>query len=159
MLKLKNNTTNLKILFQFLLSSILYAIVFNFFASRFNIQSNFWDNGFNELNIFLKFFLAVVIAPIFETILLNLLPIVVLEKLTKNKYIIVFLASLLFAVLHWYSIYYVIFTFFGGILLNSFFLIIQCKSNTNQAVIFTILYHSLYNLFGFILLEILKIKF
>ena len=155
----KNNLINVKILFIFLILSILLAIGFNYFLIKFNIQSNFWDNGFNEFNIFLKFFLVVVISPVLETIITNLIPIVILEKLIKNKYIIVFLASLLFAVLHWYSIYYVIFAFFGGILLNSFFIIIQNKSNTNKAVIFTILYHSLYNLFGFILLEILKIEF
>jgi len=97
---------------------------------------------------------VVIVAPIFETLLFNVLPIKAIQFFIKNKLVIVLLSSLGFASIHTYSIVYLIMTYFGAIGLNTFYLVIEEKKGFLNAIGLTVLLHSIYNLFGFLLIEV-----
>lgn len=75
------------------------------------VMADFGDVG----NVFYEFITVVLLAPLFETLLLQHLPFVWLEKRLRPAYIIL-LSSLVFSVLHHYNIGYMISAFFVGML-------------------------------------------
>ncbi|PJB12453.1 MAG: hypothetical protein CO119_06555 [Flavobacteriales bacterium CG_4_9_14_3_um_filter_40_17] len=123
---------------------------------------NFFDVDFGEDPVKYKslvhiFFLAVIFAPIIETMFFNVFPVEVLSLFIKNKYLIVILASIVFASIHTYSIAYLIMTYFGAIGLNVFYLVVKEKKGFLGSTGLTILLHSIYNLIGFLLIEIFHV--
>lgn len=75
------------------------------------VMADFGDVG----NVFYRFITVVLLAPLFETLLLQHFPFVWLEKRLRPAYIIL-LSSLVFSVLHHYNIGYMISAFFVGML-------------------------------------------
>ena len=94
-------------------------------------------------------FISVVAAPIAETYLLQYLPNLILTKLrVKNTFLLIVLPSILFAFGHTYFWLYVFMTFFSGLILNYLFLYL--KGKTPYYILITMLFHAMYNLFGFL---------
>lgn len=146
-----DNLLRVKTVFLFLtvlLFQIILAFVLNF------LDIDFGENPMKDKSAENIFFLVVIVAPIFETLLFNVLPIKAIQFFIKNKLVIVLLSSLGFASIHTYSIVYLIMTYFGAIGLNTFYLVIEEKKGFLNAIGLTVLLHSIYNLFGFLLIEV-----
>lgn len=92
-----------------------------------------------------------------ETIFFNLLPVKGLQLVFKNKFLIIFIVSLIFSILHTYSLSYMFMTFVGGVLLNTYFIISDVKFGWKKASLYTALLHSTYNLIGFLILEVFHV--
>ena len=102
------------------------------------------------------FLMAVVFAPIMETLFLQTLPIKILQGFLRRKYeiLIVLCSSLLFALMHFgYSSWYCLLIFPTGIILAKTYIIFQKRKESSFWITTSI--HSLRNLIGviFILLE------
>jgi membrane protease YdiL (CAAX protease family) len=69
----------------------------------------------------------------------------------KNKFLISLLvSSFLFAITHYYSTFYVLATFFSGVVYSGLYLEVRQKTNDKiNAVALTALLHTFYNLFVF----------
>ena len=104
-----------------------------------------------EMGTFFEFTFAVIYAPLLETLLFTLLPYLVFSKFSKNMVWFIAITSVLFGLIHTYSVAYVIITFFIGIFLNTFFWIVIHKKNMASAFFLTCLMHALYNFFVFLM--------
>ena len=131
---------------------ICIALVFNLLKFNFGNQSDL-----NEIPFIHKLLLIIVFAPFFETIIFNISIIAILKSILKNKLVIIILASLIFSLFHIYSLPYVIMTFLGGIFLNTFYLLTKEKKGILISGILTFFIHSIYNLIGFILIEVFNV--
>ena len=97
------------------------------------------------------FFLAVIFAPIIETLFGQLLPIKITTKILNNKFKVigVIVSAILFSLMHFgYSIWYSLLTFPMGILLAKTFIIFQERKESSFWI--TTAVHSLRNLIGVI---------
>lgn len=131
---------------------ILIFIFFNLFFSSFFqfLASIFLDdnlsNGFKSLGtIYEEFFLGVILAPILETLFIQF---AIIESI-KNKFkplTCCVISASVFALLHTYNIFYVMFAFCSGILFS--YLYITQKSIT-KGIIYTVIMHMGYNLIAF----------
>jgi uncharacterized protein len=91
--------------------------------------------------------LSVIVAPIIETLLFQFGLNEILVKLKiKNYFLLLIVPSGLFALSHHYNWLYIIYTFFGGLLLNWFYL--YAKVNGKYAFWWVVLLHSLFNLYA-----------
>jgi len=140
-----------QLLFIFLLISVIFSGFCNWIFEVYNIDPKINYKDPLKNNLFLKFIVNVFVAPFIETIIFSLLPFLIFKLKIKNLILIIFTLSFIFACLHTYSIYYMIFGFFSGFLLNTFFIITFVKHGINKAILFTFLYHSLYNFIAFII--------
>jgi len=142
----------IQILVVFLFCSIVISFAFSVVYDYFGIDAKKDVQDVFQNKLLSKFYLSVILAPIVETFILTIIPFYVLKKLSvTNSYFIVFLLSFIFAIAHTYSIYYIVFAFISGLFFNLFFMIIENKTNLKTAFIYTAIFHSLYNLFAFIM--------
>jgi hypothetical protein len=93
-------------------------------------------------------FLAVLVAPFLETLFFQFL---FYKALTgwlglKNDVVCILIMSFAFSQMHWYNWLYVVMTFFGGLILNTFY--ITFRGRTRYYFMITVLFHALYNLYG-----------
>jgi hypothetical protein len=148
---------------KILIVSKLKFILLFYFISLFNVITGFYilkyfnfemkGNPIFEYEIILIFILGSVISPIFETYLIQLFVYksfkysikVYFENISnqKNSLISIFLTSLIFGLLHFYSIGYVILMFCLGIILSLVFYLSELRNE--NAIANTIIIHSLYN--------------
>lgn len=105
------------------------------------VMADFGDVG----NVFYEFIAIVLLAPLFETFLLQHLPFVWLEKRLRPAYIIL-LSSLVFSLLHHYNIGYMISAFFVGMLYSGAYYL---KREANPFLSVFII-HAGYNGFTFV---------
>jgi hypothetical protein len=140
------------ILFLFiLLFALLNSFIFNY------LEVDFGENSLEEMPKTVLFLLVVFLAPFYETLFFNLLPIKVFQYFFKNNLLIIFFSSFVFSLIHNYSYPYMLMTYIGGILVNTFFIITEKKHSVLKSLLLTIALHSLYNLIGFLLIEVFKI--
>lgn len=94
--------------------------------------------------------LAILFAPLMETILIQAVPYLFLKKVCKLNHdiIAVLTMSVLFALIHHYNWLYVVATFFGGLILNSFYIFIYKNNDFLVAFWLTVLLHTLYNVYA-----------
>lgn len=98
-----------------------------------------------------EFIFAIILAPCGETFLCNFFPNLVLRAFTTRFYILLIVPSILFAFNHTYNPLYVVYTFFGGIILNYFYLKSrEVEQSTIPALIWTCLLHASFNFFVFL---------
>ncbi|MEI7581788.1 CPBP family glutamic-type intramembrane protease [Runella sp.] len=71
---------------------------------------------------------SIIIAPIIETLIAQYLPYIVLRFFTKNLYIIYTISSIIFALGHTYNTWYMVATFFIGIIFIGLFAVLSKKS-------------------------------
>jgi hypothetical protein len=148
--KLRGCKTNF-LFFIILLINVGISLLLNL------INVDFGDSGFEEHPNYVNFILVIILGPIIETVLFNLLPIKILQYVNffkKNPLYLILIASVCFSLTHTYSIPYVFMTYLGAITLNTFFIAVQSKKNTKTAFILTAVLHSAYNLIGFFLIEV-----
>jgi membrane protease YdiL (CAAX protease family) len=107
-------------------------------------SANYWETDI----IVVDLVIAVIAAPLIETLLFQSLIIEVICKIIKrprrNIYIAVFASALAFALNHTYSVSYVIYTFFGGIIYSLAYYLGRYRKES--AIILVFLLHSLDNL-------------
>jgi len=142
----------IQLFFLILLFKIINGYVFTYINHRFFKLEN---AIFEELSEKEMFFLAVVLAPIIETLIFQLFLYRLLDKTRINNMpIIIILMSFAFSQAHWYHWLYVIAALVKHwIFLNYFYLYTYKKKNELVAVLLTIVLHSSYNLFGFLFVE------
>ena len=141
----------IQLFFLILLFKIINGYVFTYINHRFFKLEN---AIFEELSEKEMFFLAVVLAPIIETLIFQLFLYRLLDKTRINNMpIIIILMSFAFSQAHWYHWLYVVAAFINGIFLNYFYLYTYKKKNELIAVLLTIVLHSSYNLLCFVFVE------
>jgi uncharacterized protein len=96
------------------------------------------------------FVLAIVIAPIFETLIFQHAVIkLIIKKSSNAKLLSCFVSAILFAASHYYSWAYVLKTFISGFLFSSLYLITMYKKQ--NPILVVLLAHAGYNLIGFVI--------
>jgi uncharacterized protein len=156
-LRLQNISTQFKslnrITFILILTSALYilAICFNLFFGLIKGKDIILI-GFpsKEKNIALLLFSSIILAPIFETILGQSLPYYLLNKikyLNERSYLILLISALFFGLIHFYSLFYILYGFLLGLVLmygymirirsdkKTYFLIVICHSLLNLGIL------------------------
>ncbi len=150
MIKLEDKKV-IQLFFLILLFKIINGYVFTYINHRFFKLEN---AIFEELSKKEMFFLAVVLAPIIETLIFQLFLYRLLDKARiNNTSIIIILMSFAFSQAHWYHWLYVVAAFINGLFLNYFYVFILKNKNELIAVLLTIALHTSYNLFGFFFVE------
>ncbi|MBS7254028.1 CPBP family intramembrane glutamic endopeptidase [Flavobacterium branchiicola] len=145
-----------KYLIQLFLFCLFLAIIngyfFNWINDNYVHYVNTTENGLKDFSYWEKFSIAVIIGPICETGILQYTPNKILEKLkVKSEVLKILLPSVLFGLCHFYSLIYVVMTFFSALVLNAFY--IKSKSRSSWYFILTALLHSLYNLYGYLFVK------
>lgn len=138
-----------QLLFIFLFLSVIFSSFCSWIFEMYKINPKLNYTDPLKDNLFLKFIVNVFVAPFIETLLFSLLPFSIFNLKIKNLLLMILALSLVFACIHTYSIYYMIFALISGFLLNTFFIIIYVQHGINKAFIFTFAYHSLYNFIAF----------
>lgn len=106
------------------------------------------SGSFATESIVLDLLIAVIVVPLLETLLFQSLIIEIICKIIKrprkNIYIALIVSSLAFALNHTYSLSYVIFTFFVGIIFALAYYLGRYRKES--AIILVFIIHSIYNL-------------
>lgn len=98
-----------------------------------------------------KVLLVLFIAPIFETLIFNLLLNESFFKFIHNVIYCIILSSLFFSSIHYYSLSYIFFTFLAGLVFNSFYFWIRNYKGYRVATLCVFLLHFNHNLMGLFL--------
>lgn len=93
------------------------------------------------------------VVPLFETIISQFIPIVIVSRWTKNRVMPIILSATLFTFLHSYSVIVLFYIFFSGIIYAWSFMVFNQKGCV-AGVIVTSIIHGLDNFMAFILLII-----
>lgn len=142
----KDNLKLVRLFVIYLAIAIINGYLFNFLANESNIEV---DYGFEKVNLIVKFLAIVVLAPVLETYLINYYPIKILEKWkVKSKIVLIIIPSIIFSLFHYYNLIYVCMAFFGGLIMNSYYIV--NRELSDKAIYWLMLLHSMYNLFGYL---------
>ena len=136
-----------------LISLIPFAVLLEYLNISDDEVGGVDSDNYTPISLFL---MAVVFAPILETLFLQAFPIKLLQGFLKRKYeiLIILFSSVLFALMHFgYSSWYSLLTFPTGIILAKSYIIFQQRKESSFWITTSI--HSLRNLIAivFILLE------
>lgn len=101
------------------------------------------------------FYTGVVLAPIFETLLAQTLPILLCQRLKFSTGATILTSASIFSLMHLPVIGFLPGAFIVGVILAIVFLARQKKYGKNDAYLTTAVVHSLHNLYAFILTAIL----
>jgi uncharacterized protein len=138
------------ITFVFIVTSLLYIvsisfnIVLGFIKQKDLIFLDYQSKGNSIVFIFIA---PILLAPILETFLGQYLPYYLLIKINYMKersYLILIASALFFGLLHFYSLFYIIYAFFLGLIL-SYGYMLRVKDD-KRTFIFIAICHSLLNL-------------
>ncbi len=109
----------------------------------------FVENDIVNDSLLKQIILAGIFGPMLETLITQQLPLLLLRKLfPKQKYILpILITSIIFGALHPFSIYYIVASFFSGIILSFSFLWFYDNYNSKmRAFIATTFIHSFINM-------------
>lgn len=98
-----------------------------------------------------KIILVLFVAPVFETLIFNLLLNELVYKFTGKIVYCIILSSFFFSLIHYYSITYVFFTFLAGLVFNGFYFWIRRQKGYKIATLVVFLLHFNHNLIGLLL--------
>lgn len=140
---------NLIFTIQTLIAMIINGYFFNYINFLF-----FNFDGSKQLENIPKgeeFFVVVIFAPILETIFLqySLYKLLLLSRVKHYSFYLITMAFI-FSLLHTYNWLYVLMTFFGGLLLNNYYLKMIDFNNQFKAIVYTIVLHAIFNAYGFL---------
>jgi membrane protease YdiL (CAAX protease family) len=138
---------NLKLFIFLYAIAIINAYIIAFFSEYLNVSASRTDTlGFTRLEWTV---ISVLMVPVIETLFLQVLLYYFFTKVCKlnNTVLCILFSSLIFALLHYYSWLYIIGALVGGIILNTFFVVVLKRCGAFYAFLLTMLFHSLYNLF------------
>jgi len=136
--------------FVIVFTSILYIVSFSsnfilgFIKQNDHILIDFHSKGENFVLIYV---VPLFFAPVFETFLGQSLPYFLLKKirfLNEKSYLILIISAVIFGLLHFYSLFYMIYAFLIGIVLMYAYMV-RVKSHKNAFLLVAIC-HSLLNL-------------
>lgn len=138
----KHNAITLII--SFLLLEISTSFIFG------NLFSQGAYNVFKFDSILEEIVAVVFFGPLIETYLVQYLIITTILKYSKqNTLLALFISALVFGLSHYYSVPYIIKTFFAGLTFGTLFL--SQRPNFNKAFIYVLITHASYNLFASIM--------
>lgn len=125
--------------------AILNGYIFNIFNDYFINTEIDALKKYSSLEII---FLVVFVAPTVETFFFQFLLFKLLSEYIKieNQTICILIMSLIFSQLHWYNWLYVLMTFVGGLILNTYY--VSTLKSTRYSLVLTIILHATYNLYG-----------
>ncbi|MBK0383051.1 CPBP family intramembrane metalloprotease [Pedobacter sp. SD-b] len=132
---------------DYLLNEIFIHLVSNYSL----VKGGFKPNFKNINQIVKAVFKVIIFIPLIETALFQYFIINLLktsERFEKNEVLIIIISAFLFALSHYYSIYYIIITFFAGCILAYSFLASKNFKIKPFWLVFTI--HALFNLISFL---------
>jgi len=128
------------------LVAISFNILFNFIKDKDVIWIKFPGE---EINVIILFFTTIVVSPLFETFLNQYLPYYLLNKikyLRERSYLILLSSAIIFGLVHFYSLFYIVYAFLIGLILmygymvriridnKTFYLITICHSLLNCGI-------------------------
>ncbi|MGB9680411.1 MAG: type II CAAX prenyl endopeptidase Rce1 family protein [Minisyncoccia bacterium] len=136
-------------------SDYSYILIMVMFAWMADVLTGLYANIFNipfkrlqfDVSPILMFILVVIVGPIIETYLFQVVLIYFLKKvnyLNNKKALLVIAASIIFGILHNYSSDYIIFGFLFGVILNYAYLIYKNKTLSSFIIVLSI--HIIYNI-------------
>jgi hypothetical protein len=100
-----------------------------------------------------KVLMLIIVAPVAESFLANYFPFYVLRKLkVTNRFLLIVLPSILFGLAHLYHPVYSLMAFFGGLILNGYYLG-RIYAKARFAFVQVVMLHSCYNLYGFLFVD------
>ncbi len=135
-----------------LVASILNGYFFNYLNEKY-FQYSFYTDGVEGLSKRAQFFLIVLFLPLIETALLNKIPNAALKRLKiTNEFVLIIVPSVFFSIWHYYNPIYVLMAFIEGIILNWCY--VYAQKNTRYTFIIVSLIHAIYNLYGFLLINL-----
>ncbi len=143
---------HLIIAFLISLAFLLLNIVSSIILSKLINVSLGHQNHFRSKKV--EFIIAIVIAPLFETLFFQALVIYQVFESYSGRYkkeIAIIVSSLLFGSIHYYSLYYFLFATIAGLFLAYIFCYFREKTNYLMAFIYLTLIHMLSNLYIFLL--------
>lgn len=89
-----------------------------------------------------------ILAPLFETLLFQLLPIRIVLKINSNwQFLAIIISAALFSINHIFSITYTVYGLFVGIILATSYLVFMYKKNNVYAFFMVTLIHFIWNTF------------
>ncbi|MBV8325756.1 CPBP family glutamic-type intramembrane protease [Chryseobacterium sp.] len=125
--------------------SIGVSYSFNFFNDHF---FHFKASGNQDEEV--PTFYILLLGPLLETVIFQYVVYNFLSYIKiKKDWICIILMSLIFSLVHYYSIFYVLMVFFSS-LASHYFYITTLKKNAILSFFGTFLLHSMYNLFGYL---------
>lgn len=115
----------------------------------FIIHPNENDIGFTSEKITVEIIVSILIAPVIETAFFFTSIFLIIKYLKKNMLYFVIISSILFGLSHYYSVDYIFYSSFIGIILSIFYIISEKRKQGNGFLDIVII-HSFYNLIIFI---------
>ena len=148
----------LKIIFFYTFLGFVPDILNNFSEYFFNISIPIGNESVDRMSYTKIIILTVIIGPILETLFFQTAFFKGLShfKFFKdNTFLIILLSAIFFASVHYYSIAYIIFAFYGGIILALCYSTILKESNNHKmASMITVIIHSLRNFIIFLIVNV-----
>lgn len=144
----KNSHLFLLFFISFILYKIISAVIVNAFAED-SFEHLSADNINSPFDLFVKFFSIVVIAPFFETVIFQVLPIETMIKFKAKPLLAVLLSSVIFALAHSYNIVYIITVFPLGFVYCYYYYLLRYKDKY-LAFLSVVGLHAASNLFAYV---------
>ncbi|OOQ59286.1 CPBP family intramembrane glutamic endopeptidase [Mucilaginibacter pedocola] len=133
-----------------LILSIANGYFFNYLSTY--VFPGLEGNPIDKESIQEQLFLAVLIAPLLETLVYQYASNKLLLKLRiSNYYLLLFIPAVLFGLSHYYNPLYIVAMLVGGTIMN--YLYLYCHTNGHKAFWWVALLHALYNLYGIVFVQ------
>ena len=126
---------------------IIYAGLTGYIVEYFDPSA--FNTALDREHIAIQLLTSVVLGPIFETLLFQVLIIEALRSFKVSDIYSILISSLLFALSHSYNISYMIVTFIPGIIFALYYIGLRRRRDWFVSAFFVFAVHSLYNLFVF----------
>ena len=148
--------SNTKLFFLCFFLIILLEIPVNYIIGYFD-ETALTGFQFDDtpLNVFVSFLTLVLLTPFIETIIFQVIVIEFLIWLRAKPWITVMVSALLFALAHYYNVYYILAVFPSGFLFAYYYYILRIRKDVWYALLLVTLLHALINLFVFITMHFL----
>jgi hypothetical protein len=146
---MKDYKTNILLIFCFfIVLDNTYTYLFAEFIEYISNNELLFNGNGDDINS--DFYLVVILAPFFETLIFQYIIIWTLYNITENFKISIVVSTLFFALYHFFNIYYFIAIIGSGFILSMLFVTIYKRTNSWLiSFIFTFLLHLEHNLVAF----------
>ena len=127
---------------EYLIPIVVFLDLITAFTLEYFAPNN--SNNHQFPSILEEILLAIILAPLVETIIFQFLLLRLLQKYVKYIYIQIFLSALVFGLAHCYSISYVIKAFLSGVLYSTLFIIVEKRGK--NGFLYVLISHTMYNI-------------
>ncbi|MEH6306194.1 CPBP family intramembrane glutamic endopeptidase [Olivibacter sp. CPCC 100613] len=132
---------------MFFLIDSIYVFSTSFVVSIFD--ESLLETPFDKLPPFKVFVTTVIMAPLLETLVFQVLVIEVLRRFSVSMKYAIFISGLVFGSVHQYNVAYMIAIFFSGLLYAYAYVIVRYRLSIFRSALFLISLHALGNLMTF----------